>query len=169
MSLNVRRQRVCSPETRRPSPRPGRGYCPDPWAKTLWWHRWGVGEAAAVGGGTCLSILHSRYSLDSFLHKAFSKLRSRRHFMNFSLKLLHSPGTRKEQHLLRQVQTGRVPAAASQSPGSAASPSGACFPQKRAENHPRAEPTHSGETRGGGGRTVSPGGPWLCVWKQRAI
>lgn len=43
-----------------------------------------------------LSILHSRYSFDSFpAQSIFKKLLSRRHFMNFS-KLLHSPGTKQK-------------------------------------------------------------------------
>lgn len=61
-------------------------------------------------GGTRLCILHIKYSLDSFLHKAFSKFLSRRHFMNFSLKLLHSPRKKRNtvSYLQREGLTGSL-------------------------------------------------------------
>lgn len=69
------------------------------WDKHFSWRQGGRRRHKSWLAGTCLSILHSRYSFDSFLHKVFSKLLSRRHFMNFSLKLLHSPGTKQKNVL----------------------------------------------------------------------
>ena len=71
---------------------------------------WGRGDPGrGAVNGTCLSILHSKYSFDSYLHKPFSKLFSRRHFRNFSLKRVHSPRAEENTALVPRARAGRVP------------------------------------------------------------
>lgn len=71
----------------------------------------GGGPGRGAVNGTRLSILHSKYSFDSYLHKPFSKLFSRRHLRNFSLKRVHSPRTEEDTASSPKPAPDALPAA----------------------------------------------------------